>query len=498
MTDWDEFRESVDFGALVPPAFARFRPAIVDGLAYFLEHLDSGRAFEILCEQAMLPASASIEQRLVAIARHCPVLHKLGQVLARDRRLPSEFRRLLQDLETMPADLGIDDARRMIEAEIGPLAAQGLSIDEPPLAEASVAVVVPFSVSPPPEGGPDRRGVFKLLKDGIEAKLNEELALLRQISVLLDERCEAYGLPRIDYEGTFEEVSALLAREVRLDREQAHMAIARETFADMPSIVIPEVYPFSTPRLTAMQRIDGRKVTEAKPASVRARRKLASLVFRALVVHPIWSTGESSLFHADPHAGNLFSTDDGRLAILDWSLVGRLTKSDRVCLTQILVGALTLDSQRIRQSVSDLAGGRCDEGALCALVDNQVGRLSQGAWPGLTWAMDLLDDAVTQARCRFGGDLVIFRKALQTLDGVVADISEDCHPDRILTIDLLRHLTAEVGLRAWALPFSRNFATHFSNLDLAQLIASAPLIGTRQWFGVQARLLAGWHNRSAA
>jgi ubiquinone biosynthesis protein len=506
MSDWDEFLETLQLGALVPAAYEVYRPAVVDGLTFFLENLDADRAIELLAEQAEMPAETPVEHRLVAIARHCPSLHKLGQVLARDRRLPEEFRLLLQHLETMASPLSVERARAMVEAELGPLQALGLYIDEPPLAEASVAIVVPFIAPPDSPAARQRanvggangedgdgwmRGVCKLLKPGIEAKLEEELDMLQRIGALLDERCQAYGLPQIDYEQTFLEVRTLLAREVHLQHEQDHMREARHAYAAMPQVIVPEVFPFSTPRLTAMQRIDGSKVTDVPMLSAGKRHKLANLVVRALIAYPLWSPVDNSLFHADPHAGNLFATPDGRLALLDWSLVGRLPKAHRVALTQILIGALTVDAGRIRHAITGLANGRVDDNALARLVADRVATLNRGVWPGMSWLMGLMDDAVTRARCRFSGDLVVYRKVMQTLDGVIPDVSPACRADRVLTASLMRQLAAEWGERAMTLPFSRQFATHLSNLDLTQLMMSVPLIGSRQWIGFRSKVLRG-------
>lgn len=483
-TEWSEFCEALDFGALVPQAYEQYRPAIVEGLLFFLENLDEDRAGDILIEQALMPGTVGVAERMIAIARHSPALHKLGQVLARDRRLPAAFRLLLQNLESMPSSLDVDEARALAEAELGPLANFGIRIDEPPLAEASVAVVVPFTG----EQTGIARGVLKLLKPGIEARLEEELGILQRLGALLDERCEAFKLPRIAYEQTFAEVRDLLAREVRLDEEQAHMRAAGAAWSHLPAIVIPEVYSFSTPRMTAMQRIDGGKVTNASALSHGARRRLGNLIVKALIARPLWSAGEESVFHADPHAGNLFATDDGKLAILDWSLVGTLSKADRVSLTQLVLGAFTLDEARVRASIDTLSRGRSDAAALQAIIAAGMRRLSDGAWPGITWVTDLLDDAATGARCHFGADLLMFRKALQTIQGVVADVAADCRPDRVLTFALLRTLAAEWGQRSYTLPYSRHFATHLSNLDLTQLFVSAPLIGQRQLYGLPSTL----------
>ena len=241
---WSGFCEALDFGALVPKAYETYRPAVVEGLIFFLENLDEDRAGELLAEQLLLPGQAGVAERIVAIARHCPALHKLGQVLARDRRLPSAFRLLLQNLELMPSSLDLDEARALAEAELGPLARVGIRIDEPPIAEASVAVVVPFTGE---QAGESVRGVLKLLKPGVEAKLKEELDILQRLGALLDERCEAYQLPRIAYEETFLEVRDLLAREVRLDQEQAHMRAARAAWSVFPRLSFRKSTRFRRP-----------------------------------------------------------------------------------------------------------------------------------------------------------------------------------------------------------------------------------------------------------
>lgn len=489
VSDWADFCAALELDRLVPDSYRKYRPAVVDGLSFFLENLSEERTWAILAEQLALPVGADVEQRLVAIARHCPALHKLGQVLARDRRLPESFRTLLQSLETMPSELSVEEGRALVEAELGPLSSRRIVIDEPPLAEASVAVVIPFVWHDSPSEAP-RHGVFKLLKAGIEAKLAEDLDLLQRIGALLDERCRTYQLPRIEYEQTFIQVRDLLAGEVRLDQEQAHLAAARPLFGQNPDVIIPEVHHLSTPRLTAMERVFGRKVTEAVTLTPAARRRLAGAIVETLIARPLWSNGRPTMFHADPHAGNLFATDDGRLAILDWSLVGYLRKEDQIGLTQVLLGAMTLDSERIGRAIAALADEQIDQVALADVLQTRMHLLREGAWPGFDWLMGLMDAAVTEAGGQFDAGLVMFRKVLQTLDGVVKDVSPDCRVDRVMALSLAKRLAAEWHQRAYAEPRSREFSTHFSNLDLAQLLVSTPIIGSRYALAMQAEVLS--------
>jgi len=487
LPDWVTFRQALDFSELVPPEYEHFRPVVVDGLNHFLESLPPERAADILVEQALLAEDASVGERLVAIARRCPALHKLGQVMARDRRLPEHFRRLLQQLETMKPAGDVKWVHGELERELGKLSSLGVSLEGEPIAEASVAVVVPFLWRDSGDGK-TRRGVFKLLKPGIEQRLHEELEIVRGIGALLDERCRHYAIPEIDYESTFAQVRDLLYHEVHLDREQYHLRMAREAYAREPSVIVPEIYPFCTPRVTAMQRIDGHKVTEVEAMSAEDRRRLADLITGALIARPIWSPGPETFFHADPHAGNLMVTDDRRLAILDWSLADYLSKSDQVQLSQILIGAATLDEHRVVEAVKGLAEGGIDEQSLRRVVNDKLTVIRGGRLPGVGWLTDLMDAALIEARGHFGPNLAIFRKVLQTLKGVIADVSEESRADAVLAASLVSLLSMEMPSRSIAPPLSRTFTSHLSTADLVHLLMSAPLIASRYWLGLGEKL----------
>ncbi|MCU0839309.1 MAG: AarF/UbiB family protein [Rhodospirillales bacterium] len=481
--EWDAFCDGLDVASLVPETLARYRPAVLAGLEHFLANLPPERALQILAAQADLPDDADIGTRLIEIAHVCPALHKLGQVMARDRRLPAALRHLLQRLETVPCRLPEAELRTVVERELGSLDGRGITLDGPALAEASVAIVIPYRW-PRAEDGVAERGVFKVLKPGIEAILEEELELLQGVGLLLDEQCHALGVPEIAYADTFAQVRTLLAREVHLNDEQAHLATAARLYAGNPAVVVPALHPFCGPRITSMARIDGRKVTDVSDLPAMARRRLAASVVQALIARPIWPDDGDSLFHADPHAGNLMLTNDGRLAILDWSLVGTLAKDEQVQLTQIVLGAFALDNSRIAAAIDALSDGAVDNAAMRRIIDVALTRLATGALPGLDWLTELMDAVVMEAGGRFSPNLIIFRKVLQTLRGVIADIAEDCPVDGVLLAAFLKRFGSEWPSRWLSGPFSRG-VTHVSNADLAQLAMSVTLGAARLWLDWQ-------------
>jgi ubiquinone biosynthesis protein len=179
-----------------------------------------------------------------------------------------------------------------------------------------------------------------------------------------------------------------LATEVNLSGEQRHLQQAAETYSNEREVLIPRLYPFCSGRVTAMERIDGHKVTEKGDHNLRDRRRLAELIVEALIAGPIWSPASRATFHADPHAGNLFVTHDRRLAILDWSLTGTLGENERVAMTQLVLGGLSLNAGQIRSGLLEVSPEqRVDESALDDVIQDWLKRIRQGMFPGFSWLM---------------------------------------------------------------------------------------------------------------
>ncbi|WP_089729867.1 AarF/ABC1/UbiB kinase family protein [Candidatus Thiosymbion oneisti] len=469
----------VDITPLVPEVYADYRPLVADALAFFLRHLSTPRLTAILTEQQALPSDAGVAQRLTSLLFHCPTLHKFGQVVARNRKLDRALRSRLQTLETMPGTTYGDAVKQVIRRELGD-AEGALRLDSTALAEASVSVVVPFTSVAAESSGP-ANGVLKVLKPGIEESLQEELAIWSKLGQFIDERCEYYRIPPLNYAESLATIRELLAGEIRLDHEQRHLAEAAEFYKDARSIQIPALFPFCTPRITAMERIYGQKVTDVEVFSARQRRRLANSVIEALIARPVWTPLETAIFHADPHAGNLFFTEDERLAVLDWSLTGYLGKVERIHMMQLLLGALTLDPQRIAREIEALAQTPVNASALGVVVDKAVSKLYAGKFPGFRWSQSLLDEASLAAGVQFSSELLLYRKSILTLEGVIKDISGGSSIGRVLPAAAIRQFVCELTARAFAPPASRHFGTHLSNLDLLALYWGGPTAAARFW-----------------
>lgn len=466
---------------LLTPPFDVYRPVVAAGLVRFVELLPPARKLEILQALGALGADPAEEDRLLAVAGLCPTLHKLGQVVARDRRLSETFKERLQRLESLPASTPLSDLVAAIEAQVAQSSIP-LRLGRKILAEGSVAAVLTARYG-------KLRAVAKILKPGIRERLHEELAIWPQVAAFVEQLCRELDLVVPPIEDVLAEVSDLLLHELDLENEQRNMELAHRAFDRNRHVVIPQVLDGSTASLTLMSRIEGKPLGgEGRhvrlPSEVRA--KVSRRIVEALIAAPLFEAQGESLFHADPHAGNLMWTRDGRLALLDWSLASELEKRDRVDLVKIIVGGLTLDRGRIRRAITRLAEEVLDRRAVEHEVAAAVRQVRHARLPGLSWFLELVDRLVTgregaSPAVRFPARLLLMRKSLVTLEGVLDDLG-GASWDRVLVGAALVQALRDWPKRSLSGPLSRGFGTQLSNAEVLALLGSGPATAVRFWW----------------
>jgi ubiquinone biosynthesis protein len=471
-----ELFDSLGLEALLPETLATWRPLLVEGMAFFLDRLPQARLGAIVTEQFALAATAPAAARVTALLAHCPTLHKLGQVVARQPALDAELRRHLQALESLPASTDMAPLLAHVRAELGH--DSGLRLADRALAEGSVAVVLPFSWR---QDGRSHEGVLKALKPGVAQRLAEELAILPALGDFLERRGAALELPALDYRSHLAAAGRLLTQEIHLAHEQANMRAAAVVLADDADVFVPALLPWCTPALTAMERIDGPKLSDAALPAGESRRLGRALV-GGLLARPFWSRSESAPFHGDLHGGNLLRAADGRIAVIDWSLTARLTKREREALVEIALAALALDARRIAAGLAGLGLQDGGGAAIAVTVDQALDTLVRNGRPlGFDWLVGLLDTLALQGASGFGEQLAVFRKSWLTLAGVLGDLGSVGDADRPLIGLGLQHFAAEWPARLLAPAESRAFSTHVSTADLLRAAADTWPASLRYW-----------------
>jgi predicted unusual protein kinase regulating ubiquinone biosynthesis (AarF/ABC1/UbiB family) len=133
------------------------------------------------------------------------------------------------------------------------------------------------------------------------------------------------------------EFKASILRELDYRQEAANLATLRENLSRYRRIIVPQaIKDYSTSRVLTMEYIHGAKVTALSPIArgeVDGRR-IAEQLFHAYLKQVL----VDGFFHADPHPGNIFITDDGKhVALLDLGMVARISPRMQEKLLQLLL-----------------------------------------------------------------------------------------------------------------------------------------------------------------
>ena len=235
---------------------------------------------------------------------------------------------------TVPADAaGV--AQALVERELGGSVSELYgSFDKEPMASGSVAQVHRATLH---DG---TAVVVKVLHDGVEHRVLEDLELMEAIATFLEhEDPESAQLRPTVIVGEF---SQMLHDAIDLSQELRNLQRFAMNFAHEPDIVIPTPYPeLSRRRVLTMSLISGAPFTDR--ASVEATGwDIDVLVHRAANIY-LEMIFRDSLYHADPQPGNLMLPDGSHIAILDFGDVGRISSTRRRQLEDLVIAAGTHD-----------------------------------------------------------------------------------------------------------------------------------------------------------
>jgi ubiquinone biosynthesis protein len=315
------------------------------GFADLVDQIDLPKGFW----QQWLPQPSlarTTEERIRLAAEELgPTFVKLGQFLSmRPDVLPAalilELRKLQDNVQAVPFP-AIDEVLR---EDLGVNRELFSEFNEEVVASASLAQVYFARLR---EG--DEAVAVKVQKPGIQRTMETDLDLAGWLAGQLHQRISA--LRPFDLPGIVEEARHGILREIDFRNEARNQQYFATQNPTPEQVFAPKVHlNLSTARVLVMERIVGQPVRSVvlppDQLSRLAARGAESLIRQVLV---------AGFFHADPHAGNVFVTTDGRLCFLDWGLVGHLTRRLRYALADFWVAAVQQDAELIVQIAADLA-----------------------------------------------------------------------------------------------------------------------------------------------
>jgi len=487
---------------LVPDIYRKWRPLVRDAVTFLGAHLSRAQLAAKLADQVMLPADTPLEQRLMTFIAQMPSLQKIGQMLARNRNLEPAFRTALIRLENAVQDVSPAEIRATIEQQLSePLQTYEVHMQDVQFAEASISAAVQFTWLNP-DTGRRERGVFKVLKPYVRAHLTEELNLLRDLAEFLEPRHYHAKLSQTGLRELFDEVCTHLAEEVNFPREQGNLIVALQQYANVADVRVPRlISPLSTPAITAMTEEQGVKVTDAFSFVPKKRRRVATRLVETLLATPLFAQDNDAIFHADPHAGNLFCDEKtGDLILVDWSLAQRLSREERRQLMLFILAVGLRDAQRIYAALEALSTDDLRHDQQKAILVRQhvrrfLRRLSPYSVPGIADISSLLDKLVL-SDVGFSPSLLIFGKVLFTLKGVLHDLAPGVRIGPVLMWYMLSQGPAAAPPLGW-LGRPVNFRFPLSRVDWMTLSWSALWYSSRVWLQCAEQVWASYPLSSA-
>jgi predicted unusual protein kinase regulating ubiquinone biosynthesis (AarF/ABC1/UbiB family) len=300
------------------------------GRSDLVSSLSSSSDFGVSDPDKAAVSDAKPEQLADDLEAMGPTYVKLGQVLAgRPDLLPLAYMKALERLQDSVKPFPYEEVEQIVINELGVRVSKAFSrFDAEPIAAASLGQVHLAALR---DGRPV---VVKVQRPNIRQQIAEDFEVLAEIATFLDSHTTMGKKYR--FASVLEEFRQTILHELNYEREAQNLITVSENLKEFPRITVPQPVPdYSSPSVLTMDYVRGQKVTTLSPLArldINGS-ELAEEVFKAYLKQVL----VDGLFHADPHPGNVFITEDGRIALLDLGMVGRTSPGMQEQLLKLLL-----------------------------------------------------------------------------------------------------------------------------------------------------------------
>jgi ubiquinone biosynthesis protein len=365
-----------------------------------------------------------------------PSFVKLGQLLAtREDILDSALIKELKLLQNQVRAIPFETAREVIETNLGKkLSEIFLDIDEKPIGTASIGVVYQARLH---DG---KKVVVKVRRPKIRNLILTDFEILLFIVDKLERASsdiKFLGLSKMISEFSKSTQSELnfLVEAQNCERLRRNLeVIDRDQF-----LVVPRVYrELTTQEVLVLEFLDGRSfnqfssLEEIGPDMVVKLEKSVELFTHTLLA--------DGFFHADLHGGNFLVLSNGKIGIIDFGLMGTLSKKNRANLIAILYAVITHNFDNLVYEFLDVAEYETvpdHEELIRDIKDAIVPFIGLSVKEtNMTELVRNLIRTLSKHELYLPREWFIIFRALMTLDGVGKSIGYDINIFRVLEKDL--------------------------------------------------------------
>src|SRR5437870_5920810 len=278
--------------------------------------LDSSAAErESIAVREQEPEAAELASDLERLG---PTFIKLGQLLStRADLLPARYLDALARLQDRVEPFPYTEVEHIVSTELGIRISKVFAdFDREPTAAASLAQVHRAYLR---DG---RAVVVKVQRPGVREQIVNDLEALEEVAGFIDAHTEVGK--RYEFGNLLTDLRRSLLRELDFQREASNLIRLRESLREYKNIVVPRpIEDLTTSRVLTMDYIPGKNIANLSPLRLLEidGAGLSKELFRAYLKQML----VDGFFHADPHPGNVFLTNDDRIALLDLGMVANIT-----------------------------------------------------------------------------------------------------------------------------------------------------------------------------
>jgi ubiquinone biosynthesis protein len=421
-----------------------------NGWDYMRQLLTGGKP-----DEPKLPPPAVLRNILVSLG---PVYVKLGQLLStRPDLLRPEYIEVLGTLQAEVPPVSWDEVEVVIRQQLRQPLTEAFTVINPiPVAAGSIAQTHRATLR---DG---REVALKVQRPGLELVIEQDIALIRLVANLVAQT--EFG-QYYDIVSLAEEFAQALRNELDFIQEAQYTDQLRLNFStsrwfDPKKLIVPEInWDLTTDKLLVMEWLEGMPLLLADfqgagyGGDVKIEKQEISTMLLRSFFQQICLDG---FFHADPHPGNLFYLSDGRVALLDCGMTGRLDPRTQQILLELVLAIVNLDAQRCAQLTIQLAPSAQPMNQI--QLESEFDRLLRQYYSMTISQVNfskLVYEVLQVARnnkVRLPGNLGLCAKAIANLEGIARALDPEFNiPDKIrpmMTEVFQRQLVGEAPLAA--------------------------------------------------
>ena len=347
-----------------------------------------------------------------------PTFMKIGQFAStRPDIVPRQILRELEQLQDRAPLIRFEVVQRTIEQELGaPINKLFREFDPSPLAAASIGQVH-YAVLH--TGEPV---VVKVQRPNISTVIQTDLEIIKNAITLIEQRfpgAENYAL-----HGMLEEFSGWLEKELDYKAEGENAEKMARGLQDNLQVIVPRIFwQFSTRRVLTMAYIDGVKLNDRQKIDLHYDKKMIAARISKALFQQILRDG---FFHGDPHPGNIIILSGGRIAFVDFGVVGNLSPIMKRHFANLICALTRRNTKTMVKAMLQL--GVVPQDVDLDRLHEDIDRLRKRHLDvpiGETSFPDLVNDLLNTAfrhRIEVPRDFILVGKSLLTLEGIVHEL----------------------------------------------------------------------------